>query len=35
MPRGLKHRFYSDRVIMIARSRFNSHPNRTRCWVLE
>jgi len=30
--RGLKRRFYGDRVITIAR--FNSHPHRARCCVL-
>jgi len=33
-PRGLKRRFYDDRVIMIAWSRFNSKPHRTRCCFL-
>jgi len=33
-PRGLKHRFYGDRVIATAWSRFNSHPLCTRCCVL-
>jgi len=35
VPRGLKRRFYVDRVITIAWSRFNSHPHRTRYCVLE
>jgi len=34
MPRGLKHRFYGDSEIMIAWSRFNSHPHRTCCCIL-
>jgi len=32
--RGLKCRFYGDRVITIAWSRFDSHPHRKRCCVL-
>jgi len=32
--KGLKRRFYGNRVITIAWSRFNSHPYRTRCCVL-
>jgi len=34
-PRGLKHGFSGDRVITIARSRFNSHPRRTRYCVFK
>jgi len=33
-PRGLKRRFYGDRKITIAWSRFNFNPRRTRCCVL-
>jgi len=34
LPKELKRRFYGDRVITIAWSRFNSHPHRTRSCVL-
>jgi len=33
-PRGLKRRFYGDRVITIMWSRFNTHPYHARCCVL-
>jgi len=33
-PRRLKCRFYGDRAITIAWSRFNTHSHRIRCCVL-
>jgi len=33
-PKRLKRRFYGDRVITIAWSRFSSHPHRARCCAL-